>query len=97
MTSATTSVPNLVLLTFSKAGSMDVSRHYFTAVTVGQMDCVIRKQFHCFSLGQKFPEWPYHRSAINKALYRYFSSLSVVSMFRESTELKMHIPFPCLL
>lgn len=89
--------PVLFRVPDSKIGSMDVNSYYFTAVTVGQMGGVIRKQFHCFSVGQKFPEWPYHRSAINKALYRYHCSLSVVSMFGESMELKMHILFPCLL
>ena len=75
--------------------SVDISGYCFTAVTVGQMDGVIRRQFHCFSVGQKFSEWPYRRSAINKAFYRY-CSLSMISVFGESMELKMHILFPCL-
>lgn len=89
--------PILFRVSDSKIESMDANRYYFKAVTVGQMDNVIRKQFHCFSLGQKFPEWPYHRSAVNKALYRYCSSLSVVSMFAELMEPKLHMLFTCLL
>lgn len=39
--------PELFRVPDSRTGSMDVSRYYFIAVTVGQIDSVSRQQFYC--------------------------------------------------